>query len=82
MPTSGGITQARQRLGPEPLAEVFSQVAVPVADLDMAGAFLGRWRRMTVDGMEWDVPDSAANRAAFGSRAGPAGEAAFPRCGW
>jgi len=26
VPTSGGITQARQRLGPEPLAEVFSQV--------------------------------------------------------
>ena len=41
VPTSGGITQARQRLGPEPLAEVFSQVAVPVADLDTAGAFLG-----------------------------------------
>ena len=30
VPTSGGITQARQRLGPEPLAEVFAQVAVPV----------------------------------------------------
>src|SRR5262249_52385604 len=39
-PTPGGITQARQRLGPEPLAEVFSQVAVPVADLDTIGAFL------------------------------------------
>src|SRR5580658_540301 len=26
-PTPGGITQARQRLGPEPMAEVFSQVA-------------------------------------------------------
>jgi hypothetical protein len=31
VPTSGGITQARQRLGPEPLAELFGQVAVPVA---------------------------------------------------
>ena len=28
-PTPGGITQARQRLGPEPMAEVFCQVAVP-----------------------------------------------------
>jgi hypothetical protein len=78
VPTSGGITQARQRLGPEPMAEVFSQVAVPVAGLDTAGAFLGGWRLMAVDGMEWDVPDSAANRAAFGSKAGPAGPAAFP----
>jgi hypothetical protein len=34
---------------------------------------------MSVDGMEWDVPDSAANRAAFGSKAGPAGPAPFPR---
>src|SRR5215469_13640514 len=33
VPTSGGITQARQRLGPEPVAGVFSQVAEPVADL-------------------------------------------------
>ena len=74
VPTSGGITQARQRLGPEPLAEVFSQVAVPVADLDTAGAFLGAWRLMSLDGMEWDVPDTAANRAFFGSRASPSGQ--------
>jgi hypothetical protein len=79
VPTSGGITQARQRLGPEPVAEVFGQVAVPVADLDTAGAFLGPWRLMAVDGMEWDVPDTAANRAFFGSRAGPAGPAPFPK---
>ncbi len=31
MPTSGGITQARQGLGYEPLAELFAEVAVPVA---------------------------------------------------
>src|SRR6478736_1295291 len=65
VPTSGGICQARQRLGPG-----------PVADLDTAGAFLGGWRLMSVDGMEWDVPDTAANRAFFGSRAGSAGPAA------
>ena len=39
-PSSGGITQARQRLGPEPLKELFSQVARPVADMVTAGAFL------------------------------------------
>lgn len=79
-PTPGGITQARQRLGPEPMAEVFSQVAVPVADLDTIGAFLGPWRLMSVDGMEWDVPDTGKNRAAFGS-SGTGGDdrAAFPK---
>jgi hypothetical protein len=79
VPTSGGITQARARLGAEPMAALFSQVAVPVAELDTAGAFLGPWRLMSVDGLEWDVPDSAANRAAFGSRAGSEGPAAFPK---
>jgi hypothetical protein len=75
VPTSGGITQARQRLGAEPLEELFGLVAGPVAELDTEGAFLGGWRLMSVDGMEWDVPDSPANRAAFGSRGG----AAFPK---
>jgi hypothetical protein len=79
VPTSGGITQARQRLGPEPVAGVFGQVAVPVADLDTAGAFLGARRLMSVDGMEWEVPDSAVNRAFFGSTASQAGPAAFPK---
>jgi hypothetical protein len=76
-PTPGAITQARQRLGPEPVAEVFRQVAVPVAGLDTIGAFLGPWRLMSVDGMEWDVPDTARNRAAFGVSGGD--RAAFPK---
>jgi hypothetical protein len=65
-PTSGGITQARQRLGPEPMKELFAHVAEPVADMVTAGAFLGRRRLMSIDGMEWDVPDTAANAAFFG----------------
>jgi len=65
-PTSGGITQARQRLGADPVRRVFSQVAVPVADLDTVGAFLGPWRLMTIDGFEWDAPASDANITAFG----------------
>ena len=81
VPTSGGIAQARQRLGPEPLKELFSQVAKPVADMTTAGAFLGRRRLMSIDGMEWDVPDTPANRAFFGSRGTAAGgaPAAFPK---
>ncbi len=37
VPTSGGITQARQRLGAEPVAELFAQVAVPVAGEETLG---------------------------------------------
>jgi Insertion element 4 transposase N-terminal len=79
VPTSGGITQARQRLGPEPLEELFRQVAAPVAGLDTGGAFLGPWRLMSIDGMEWDVPDTAANREAFGVHAAGGGQAAYPK---
>jgi hypothetical protein len=80
VPTSGGICQARQRLGPEPVEELFGQVAVPVAEEDTPGAFLGPWRLMSVDGMEWDVPDSPANAAAFGySGTGGDKAAGFPR---
>ncbi len=77
VPTKGAITQARERLGPEPMARVFSQVAEPVADLDTVGAFLGPWRLMSVDGMEWDVPDTDPNRAFFGVRGDD--QAAFPK---
>ena len=72
-PAKGAVTQARQRLGPEPVAELFSQVAEPVAGLEADGAFLGPWRLMSVDGTELEAPDTEANRAAFGagSRDGP-----------
>jgi hypothetical protein len=75
-PTKGAVTQARQRLGPGPMAELFGQVAGPVAGLDTEGAFLGAWRLMSVDGTELEAPDTAANREAFG--AGGSG-GPFPR---
>jgi hypothetical protein len=66
VPTSGGITQARQRLGYEPLRELFAGVAAPVAEELTPGAFLGPWRLMSIDGFEWDAPDTGENAAAFG----------------
>jgi len=79
--TTGGITQARQRLGEEPVKETFAQVAVPVATEDTPGAFLGPWRKMSIDGLEWDVPDTEVNAAAFGyPGSGKDGSpAAFPK---
>jgi hypothetical protein len=82
VPTSGGITQARQRLGYEPLKALFCEVAVPVAEELTAGAFLGPWRLMAIDGFEWDAPDTRQNAAAFGfagTRADDAGRPAYPK---
>jgi Insertion element 4 transposase N-terminal len=82
VPTSGGITQARQRLGWEPLQRLFAQVAVPVADLLTRGAFLAGRRLMAIDGFEWDAPDTRENAAAFGyagKAAGHPDRPAFPK---
>jgi Insertion element 4 transposase N-terminal len=78
-PTSGGITQARRRLGPEPLELLFDKVAGPVAGALARGAFLRGWRLMAIDGFELDVPDTAANAAAFGYPAGAREHPAFPK---
>jgi len=79
VPTSGGITQARQRLGPEPLELLYDRVAEPVAGLLARGAFLRGWRLMAIDGFELDVPDTPANAAAFGYASGESSRSAFPK---
>ena len=82
VPTSGGITQARQRLGYEPVKELFAEVAAPVAEELTAGAFLGPWRLMAIDGFEWDAPDTPENAAAFGfagTGADDPGRPAYPK---
>jgi hypothetical protein len=78
-PTSGGITRARERLGSEPLRDIFARVAVPVADLLTRGAFLGAWRLMSIDGFEWDAPDTPGNAAAFGYPGSSTERPAFPK---
>jgi hypothetical protein len=58
-PTASAMTQARRRLGPGPLRELFFLLRGP----DPAGA---RWRGLLVcaiDGTIISVPDSAANLA-------------------
>jgi transposase IS4-like protein/DDE family transposase len=79
VPTAGGITQARKRLGPEVLAEVFEQVAGPVAERSTRGAWLRGWRLVAIDGFEVDVPDTPANAAEFGYAGSGAGRSAFPK---
>lgn len=78
-PTSGGITQARARLGSGPVAQVFETVAVPVADPLTLGAWLGPWRLMAIDGFDWDVPDTAENAAGFGYSGSGVARSAFPK---
>lgn len=79
VPTSGGITQARRRLGYEPVRGLFAAVAVPVAEALTRGAFVGLWRLMAVDGFEWDAPATEENAAGFGYAGSDVDTSAFPK---
>jgi hypothetical protein len=79
VPTAGGISQARKRLGPKVLAEVFEQVAAPVADPETRGAWLREWRLLGIDGFEVDLPDTKKNAAEFGYSGSGANRSAFPK---
>lgn len=79
VPTASGITQARKRLGPQVLAEVFEQVAAPVATRSSRGAWLRGWRLVAIDGFEVDLADTAGNAAEFGYGGCGDNRSAFPK---
>ncbi|MGI5142929.1 IS4 family transposase [Streptomyces sp. CA-106110] len=79
VPTTSAITQARKRLGSEPLAEIFDRITEPVAEQLTRGAWLGPRRLVSIDGMEWDLPDTESNAEAFGRSGTAANPSAFPK---
>ncbi len=78
-PTRSGLCAARQRLGLEPLGQLFRQVVHPLATPQTPGAFYQGWRLMGCDGTVLDAPDSPANAAAFHRSSGSRGTGAFPQ---
>lgn len=70
MPTTGAITQARQRLGEQPMRLLYERIAVPLAKPATAGGWLRTWRLMAIDAVQVDIPDSEANLAEFGKYEG------------
>ncbi|ABW12185.1 transposase IS4 family protein [Parafrankia sp. EAN1pec] len=79
VPSTGAISQARTRLGPEPLKLLFERVAVPVAGLGTKGAWLGSRRLVAVDGVHLDTADTPENADAFGRFSHGPKTAAFPQ---
>src|SRR3954467_2675257 len=74
-----GISQARSRLGAEPLRRLYERVVRPVATPATRGAWYRRWRLVSLDGSCLDVADTAENEAAFGRPGAGRGESAFPQ---
>ncbi|MCG8322983.1 MAG: transposase domain-containing protein, partial [Cytophagales bacterium] len=80
LPSKSGISQARERLGSEPLQLLFDRVAKPLAAEKTSGCWLAGRRMVAIDGMTLDVADSDVNAAHFGRPGVNKGEqSAFPQ---
>ncbi|WP_205762050.1 IS4 family transposase [Longimicrobium terrae] len=74
------ISQARTRLGVEPVKQLYEQVVRPVAERGTEGAWYRERLLVAMDGFTLEVPDSEANRTAFARPESPSGgESAYPR---
>jgi hypothetical protein len=78
-PDDSAFTHARKRLGAAPLRLIFQRVAAPLGQPGMRSAFHKGWRLFALDGSIFEVPDTPANRAHFGSSSNQYKEGAFPQ---
>lgn len=74
-----GISQARTRLGWEPLCRLHDAVVRPIAVGATKGAWYRGWRLVSLDGSTLEVADERANEAAFGRPPASRGTSAYPQ---
>jgi len=78
-----GISQARTRVGSDPLQLLHDELVVPIAVRESKkvtkGAWYKKWRLVSIDGSTLDVADTKENDAAFGRPVASRGQSAFPQ---
>jgi hypothetical protein len=74
-----GISQARSRLGAEPLKKLYESVVAPIAERRTKGAWYREWRFVSLDGSTLDTADTVENEKAFGRPGASRGSSAFPK---
>ena len=74
-----GISQARTRLGWEPLRQLHDEVVRPIAVAATQGAWYRQWRVVSLDGSTMEVADEQANDEAFGRPGASRGSSAYPQ---
>jgi len=74
-----GISQARTRLGWEPLRQLHDEVVKPIAVEATKGAWYKSWRLVSIDGSTLDTADEKGNEEAFGRPSASRGSSAFPQ---
>ncbi len=73
------ISQARTRLGVEPLRKLYNEVVVPIATPETKGAWYRNWRLVSIDGTTLDTADTEGNEAEFGRPGASRGRSGFPQ---
>jgi hypothetical protein len=76
---NSGISQARTRLGWEPLRQLHDEVVKPIAVAATKGAWYRGLRLVSMDGSTLEVADESANSQAFGRPGASRGQSAFPQ---
>ncbi len=74
-----GISQARTRLGAEPLRQLHDELVKPIATAATRGAWYRQWRLVSIDGSTMDVADERENNDAFGRPGSSRGDSAYPQ---
>lgn len=73
------ISEARTRLGYEPLKLLHDKLVKPIATKETRGAFFRKWRLTSLDGSVFDVADTVENDKEFGRPAASQGASAYPQ---
>jgi len=73
------ISQARTRLGWEPLQQLHDRLVRPVATAETHGAWYRQWRLVSLDGSTLPVQDTQPNAAAFGRPHNHKGQGGYPQ---
>jgi len=76
---NSGISQARTRLGWEPLRRLHDELVKPIAVAATRGAWYRGWRLVSLDGSTMDVADEQGNEEAFGRPGASRGSGAYPQ---
>ncbi len=74
-----GISQARTRLGWEPVQALHDDVVKPIAVASTKGAWYRSWRMVSLDGSTLDIADEKDNEKTFGRPSASRGSSAFPQ---
>ena len=74
-----GISQARTRLGWEPLRQLHDELVKPIAVRGTRGAWYREWRLVSLDGSTFDVADEKVNEDAFSRPGASRGASAYPQ---